>query len=920
MKKDLREQLEKQRQAREDSRNRANKLAHRKPQSKKIAAKKSEKKKTSQPREISAEVSGYVSSARFADERHENLKFDLPHAAYRTLTHLLLKAHSEKSIELALVWPAVPQSVAAIHALATFGEYEQGNKNGLRTLIYPTKRGTFNELNHIRVDAAWLNNAASQWQTLKSNQPDSYRSRVATENEYKDFLYLALHHYLDAEGDPHGYPSIGETIPSFPAGQEYWGDFTKRIFKGVFSNVSRRGYPTEGLGVPEGAPDALFGIHPDLSAQDIVERLNSTALSADAGRAPDVAILDLRYHQRNWLGNGWLKKVERFVGLISKDANWSPIGALIVVDDPIFLEMLDRRLTASARKKSHQRPAQAVATHPLLCLDAGVVAENENTERPIVRSNITLSISDIESAALAREFYGLAKATQDESQNVSERLRSCGGYLLWAARLPCGQTTLQRSLDEESRSEEQLSWKTREYTWVGARARLIDALDTDAAVKRLAAIQAAIERGNRLIGSYDSGTPSSKAMFRFIEEVQAQVESSRKAKRSSKRPLVTVAVTSALQARLVAAELQANGFNLNTGEADFIQVIRTAEMFSENHPALARRLIVLGARARTIGELCAARDVPKRVELVVSVGDAERIQTFVEHLTKVKAYDYFRPVLESVEQQISSYMDSINTSFSVLRRAANWRPAHGISIDSTTEYGNASPPDFVLNLDGHPPVASHLSRPFFVYDSTRRPPFSQKGGNDLLTGDLVLIISDAMRDDVESLMDSAGFDACEKVVRRYHQHVAERIKEEFDGKSTSETVTEIRVRLAAAHSDVEDFTDAKIRYWVTVERELSQPLENLLSHAPRSKKDYDAFMVSIGIKDQQITDIYWSMGIARLRAERRSEGRYATMLYQRLLIDPDSVANLVGLSAATVDRLLNQARLNLFEIQSITRL
>ena len=54
--------------------------------------------------------------------------------------------------EFSLLWPGSIRSLACIHAVATVSRWHQGDKRGVRTLVYPARANIFQDLNHAQID------------------------------------------------------------------------------------------------------------------------------------------------------------------------------------------------------------------------------------------------------------------------------------------------------------------------------------------------------------------------------------------------------------------------------------------------------------------------------------------------------------------------------------------------------------------------------------------------------------------------------------------------------------------------------------------------------------------------------------------------------------------------------------------------
>ncbi len=853
----------------------------------------------------------FICSARFADERDDTLDYLQAEFLYKILAEELTNLAGKLRVSTNLVWPAYMSCTPLIHSVATCAAYEWGRKIGLRTLLYPAKANSFRELNHIRIDAQWLYDIAQNWQSkIREGTTES----IVSDCEHKDILYLTLCHYLDEPGDPAGYPSVGETFPTFPVGRQVWGNFEGKLFNKIFKKAPKAGKPVQLLGHPSTAPDAIFGIHPDLDNDAITVRLTTDDLMTETGRKPDVAIISLDNRSRSSLKNNWAEKAAKFTRMCLFDLPYSPIGVLVLVDDPIAYLTFRKKLKKHLRfKKKLLSKSNAVSYRSIFNLNSSISPRHGIPQRTISDIRLNAHVVDAEAAAVAAEFSQAARAVQSDSEPLAFALRECGGYLLWSARLPTGQAALQEMLHDDSGSDQELQWKTERYSWIGVISRLDEIRSKVAESAETPNIDHLVEKANDMLNSYNSGTPSGAKLNELVAEIMEATSDSRAKKKQRSRPTITVAVPSALQARLIYDALERDWGLFDDHGNEVIQVVRTVELFSRNVPVIARRLIVMGARAQTIAELCSANDLPKRIDLILSAGDAERVVQRLDFILNEEAFEQLHEPVSELVEQLKGFLESASTQFSILSNLVYWRPQTHVQASASLSSTNTTDPDYQVQLDDGRTIGLYKSRPVLVYDETRRPPFAQRVGSEVEVGDHLLVISDEMRNDIEAYMDLAGRFRNENVVRKYHQHVLEKLQSLYPDSNQSQLIDSVQSAIQEAFPDAEDITEHKIRYWVTVGHEIDQSFDDLRSHAPRSREDFDLFMHVLGI-DEQLTDLYWTLGINSLRIDRRYEGRQATLVYQRFLLDSTSVAGLLSIPAAEESRLLVQARSNVFEV------
>lgn len=75
-----------------------------------------------------------------------------PSSALVSLADLYLHAAQHRSRHIAMVWPATLKTLTVVHALATLARWHEGDKQGVRGLLFPVKTNAFYRLNHLHFD------------------------------------------------------------------------------------------------------------------------------------------------------------------------------------------------------------------------------------------------------------------------------------------------------------------------------------------------------------------------------------------------------------------------------------------------------------------------------------------------------------------------------------------------------------------------------------------------------------------------------------------------------------------------------------------------------------------------------------------------------------------------------------------------
>jgi len=121
--------------------------------------------------------------------------------------HLLHAASSRRSAFL-LLWPGSLRTLTLAHGVATAALWHSGNKQGLRTLIYPTKTNFLHALNHAHLDRSDLIKLALE--LYEDNQ--KVNPKVSVPFREKDPFWLSLNN-IKPDDEERVHPSLAELLP-----------------------------------------------------------------------------------------------------------------------------------------------------------------------------------------------------------------------------------------------------------------------------------------------------------------------------------------------------------------------------------------------------------------------------------------------------------------------------------------------------------------------------------------------------------------------------------------------------------------------------------------------------------------------------------------------------------------------------------
>jgi len=136
-------------------------------------------------------------------------------------------------------------------------------------------------------------------------------------------------------------------------------------------------------------------------------------------------------------------------------------------------------------------------------------------------------------------------------------------------------------------------------------------------------------------------------------------------------------------------------------------------------------------------------------------------------------------------------------------------------------------------------------------------------------------------------------------IRDYHRLVLERFSR-IQGATERERLTNVVTAMS-----LPDVTVQRAKYWVDLERQLEVPLHEVISHAPRDKATFQAFMRVLGVSDA-IASRFWTWAViaqrtSRLRAAMNFHDAYRTILidnYAAQFGNPERARDIRRLKAA----------------------
>ena len=434
-------------------------------------------------------------------------------SAVEHLAGHLLHVASTRSHQLVLLWPGSLRPLSVAHAVATAARWHQGDKPGLRTLVYPAKANFLQALNHAHLDRADLIKLA---QGLVETSPND---RVKVSLKDKDSFWFSLNS-VKSDGIGAIHPTLAELLPHYFADKDFtqWRSCDGDLLRHVKARIADAGHrqalsalAIKALSDPATAPDALFAISWRASQNDISQALRKLRNA----RRPDVILLDATRPQRkdnpSWKGN-----LVRFVECVREAWPSDTPPLLIVIDEPHIRNQLRQELDKRAAKKSDAAAWLARSGLPIwgvVCSVSrdGLMPASQREPRNPTPRNVHLAITDSEAATVIESIDKLRSALIDPKWVPA--LADAASYISRLAALPSSTRVLVNWLGEAD-----VPMAVREnYAWPVYRSKLEQMLH-DPTFPDKQRLQRVVGRGNALWTNYENGTPLARRLADLIEE------------------------------------------------------------------------------------------------------------------------------------------------------------------------------------------------------------------------------------------------------------------------------------------------------------------------------------------------------------------------------------------------------------------
>lgn len=840
-----------------------------------------------------------------------------PVLAIEGLAGHLINSSRTRNCSFLLLWPGSLRSLTLAHAVGTASLWHEGNKQGLRTMIYPAKANFLHALNHAHLDKSDLVKLALE--LLEGNQ--NANPKVTVSFREKDALWTSLNN-IKASDEGRVHPSLAEIIPHFFAdsGFEEWrscdGDMLRHVKSSLKSVKDKRllgSLATQSLSDPNTAPDAIFAVSWRATRQDIRMALGALVNA----RRPDVLLLDLTRALRK-KNPGWKANAVMFLECARKAWPVDTPPVVFVSDEPWVQSQLQRQLLKASAKRSEIHAWLSEADVPLygeICtlgmdglLECSVPEANEPSAK-----EIQVAITDTEAAEVVAQIEKLTSGLVEEQW--IEALEAASSYVETLAALPSSTKMLVAWL-----SEADVPMAIRQnYAWPVYRSRLEQILH-DPTFQKRAALKRIIDRGSALWENYANGTPLARKLADLIEEHTRGHEKCR------------VVFTRPTARRLAERYFEEyDGYPEGAGFEvlrDCVRFMVSRELDSELESALGDTLIFAGLDEESLRTLILSERISSPTYVLLTRRNAAYLKVTLRAIDRTAGFEPLRPRVQAILRQLPEFPPGDEKN--ILSRADFVLPTFSFEQGLATTFAESDEHDetaWELVLDSGIAVRRNPASKLYLYDPSQSHTvtrgFRAVDVSTLEPGDHVFVMSFELRELTESALRAVGAPISndkhfENDLRKYHDRVGDLVAQ-IPGATLTDKARSIQQTLEEALGNAVNMpADGTLRSWLDVERYRGRSFEDARPGAPRVEPHFRAFAKAIGLDAFEAT-YYWRMVIQPLRGVRRADGRRVSDAYSDLLLEPEAIEVHGRLSHSVVQDLYARAKDNVHLIEAINK-
>lgn len=849
--------------------------------------------------------------------RDDGMQPSEPSSALVALADLYLHAAQHRSRHIAMVWPASLKTLTVVHALATLARWHQGDKQGVRGLLFPVKTNAFYRLNHIHFDRLSLLRIASDLAEVDDN-PKVMRSM----RDKDAFLFSLTDNSLPQDSEGTFNPTIGELLPLFMATPRSvgWEACDTRLLALTRAKLARRAHAKalqmncSVIGDPHTAPDALFALDGRMSEDELRSACRDLAKLGP----PEVVLVQATRTVR-FEAPSWKRRLARFCLMVEDVFCDSTPGIVVVADEPHAAYRLKDEVWKRNQKRDAEQRWPTPHEFGIIGIPSNVGAEGllpsgvTEVAHPAPRE-LDVSIVDADVAKVASKLIRIASAAPG-GRDTAKPLIEAASFLSRLAALPCGV----RHISEYLAGPDVSDGTRASFDWPSHMGAVHEFDRTVGAGDSRPELLDCLNRGSTLFENYFSATP-------FAHKLAALIANFATGRRG-----VAIVFTKALYRRL--AERFLTEYDQYPSGVTYknlherVHLLPAAQLDEHLDGLQGATLVFAGLNEDCLRLLVTDDRVPAHSVLLLTqrAGQFLRatLRPIVERMPEFKSY---KPRLESILRQLKDLPEDA----SVLSTGDYVLPTFRVELSSdiSSHEHDLDPDLWFIRFDNGTTQYRRDICDVYVYD-----PASQHATDagfricqvrSLQVGDKVFVMSAELREMVEQALRDAGVPiqsdkTFESALRSYHEQVHKRLMQRFPQPTVKAKVRAIRAQMLALNPRLEDRlpTEQAMRHWIDLDRSPDTPFEELKPQAPRDEAVFKAFAQVLGFLSLEAS-YQWQRVIMAVRTSRRLDGRQVSDIYAYMLLQPESAMAHSSIKRKTLTQLFDKARESLATVEYVS--
>lgn len=829
-----------------------------------------------------------------------------------------LKSAQSGSTEIVMLWPGSLKGLSLAHAVATMSLWQEGNKRGLRTLLYPAKSNFLQHLNDVQVSRAELGALAMRLYEDPDKPPNVSVTNPLREKDA--FLGSVMSIRCTPEEPIH--PTVGELLPHFYSDQLFtaWkaseGDLLRHVKVRLGDKHHTQALTRESisvLGAASTAPDALFALGWRTPPGDIEAALRKLKKLG----APKVVMLDATRSIRKSIRN-WKSTLVRFLELLGDVWPSDGPAVRIVTDEPHVRTQLLAEL-AKRNGKGNGTAARLVKEglhlYGIACAATKDGVYPAALDEPLAPESRTIAVSftDTHASEVVALVDRLRGSLKDEGWQ--ESLGEASKYLMRLASLPSSTRVLVDWLGEAD-----VAMSVRDsFSWPFYRAKLIQLAENPEFPEKKR-LERVILKGNELWKNYENGTPFARKLADLIEEHTRGTER------------CCVVFTRPTARRLAERYFETyDGYPEGAGFEilkDSVRFVLSNSLDADLGTQGKETVIFAGLDEESLRLLMLDPRISSPTHVLMTRRNAAYLKAVLRAVDGMPELRPLAPRVQEVLKQLPNFPDLDERA--LLARDDFVLPTFSFEQGlSAAVYGqdDRDPNAWEFVLEGGMTVRRSPTAKAYVYDPlyghTLTRGFRGVTVGDLNEGQRLFVMSGELREMTEAALKEAGVPIShdkkfEAQLREYHTCIVGLVKAVLPQGTLSDKARLIREQVSNA-GVLKDFPEEMaVRSWLDVAKYFEKNFDDSKPQAPRKEAHFKAFAQIIGLSDLQAV-YFWKAVIQPLRGTRRVDGRRVSDAYAEMLMEPESAVAHKRMRPEVVAMLFARAKENVYAIEVVKR-